>query len=276
MYFFTRVPHGYEALGFGGSPKTTGNGVALPDGFAYFTSRAASMGQVPGEVAAAAFGVFDPVAVVFGVTHGWSLTDAPHIGAARATGAVAQLARILGPEPDGIERAAALLARAGDGLQPAGRPLFAGLVIAARSRRPAGRGVAARRPAAGVPGRLPHRGVDQRRLRPHRDLRRHRGLVGAAAALYSRSRGWSAAALDEAVDRLRSSGDLDGDGLVGRRPGPTRRGRVRHRPPLPAHRRQPRRRHRRARSPSSSRGARPSATPAGYLPGGPHELAGKG
>src|SRR5688500_10913706 len=205
VYFSPECHAAYEALGFGGSPKTTGNGVALPDGFAYFTSRAASMGQVPGEVAAAAFGVFDPIAVVFGVTHGWSLTDAATIGAARAAGAVAQLARILGPKPDGIERAAALLARAGAGLQPAGRPLFAGL--------------------ASLP--VPDDPLAAAWLLADR-LREYRGDCHTAAwtsagydpteisvvteawwglplRSYSRSRGWSAAALDEAVDRLRAS-----------------------------------------------------------------------
>ena len=38
----------------------TANGVALPDGPAYFTSRGSVMGQVPGELVAAAFAVFNP------------------------------------------------------------------------------------------------------------------------------------------------------------------------------------------------------------------------
>jgi hypothetical protein len=36
--------------------------------------------------------------------------------------------RVLGPLPDGLERATALLARANDGLRPEGRPLYAGLL----------------------------------------------------------------------------------------------------------------------------------------------------
>src|SRR6476659_2307346 len=66
----------YEARGFAPSPSETFNGVHLPDGPAYFTSRGSVMGQVPGEVVAAAFAVFNPEVVVPLVAYGWSLTDA--------------------------------------------------------------------------------------------------------------------------------------------------------------------------------------------------------
>ena len=36
----------------------------MPDGIAYFTSRGSALGQVPGEVVAATFGVFNPDVVV--------------------------------------------------------------------------------------------------------------------------------------------------------------------------------------------------------------------
>jgi hypothetical protein len=75
---------------------------------------------------AAAFGVFNAEAVVPAVTFGWTLTDAPTIAAARLAGAVGQLERILGPSPDGIDRANELLARAVERLEPWGRALFAG------------------------------------------------------------------------------------------------------------------------------------------------------
>jgi hypothetical protein len=61
------------------------------------------------------------------VTHGWSLTDAPTINRARTDGAVAQLRRVLGDEPEGLGRANELLARAVEPLRPEGRALFAGL-----------------------------------------------------------------------------------------------------------------------------------------------------
>src|SRR5205823_8627998 len=82
VYFAPECHAAYAALGFNGSPLTA-NGVPLPDGPAYFTSRGSLMGQVPGEVVAAAFAVFNPTAVVPAVTFGWTLTDATTICAAR-------------------------------------------------------------------------------------------------------------------------------------------------------------------------------------------------
>jgi hypothetical protein len=127
VYFSPECHERYEALGFGGSP-TTINDVAMPDGVAYFCSRGSSLGQVPGQVVAAAFGVFNPAVVTPLVAQGWTLTDATTISAARTAGATDQLRRVLGDRPDGIERATVLLTRASDGLRPEGRPLFAGLL----------------------------------------------------------------------------------------------------------------------------------------------------
>jgi hypothetical protein len=127
VYFSPECHAAYEALGFGASPGSFGEGVAAPDGPAYVTSRGSVMGQVAGEVVAAAFGVFNPAVVVPAVTYGWSLTDAATICAARTDGAVGQLRRVLGSSPDGLDRAVELLHRATDPLRPEGKPLFAGL-----------------------------------------------------------------------------------------------------------------------------------------------------
>ena len=94
----------YEALGFSPSPGTIANGVQMPDGAAYFTSRGSVMGQVPGEVVAAAFAVFNPQAVIPAVTLGWTRTDADTICHARTVGARAELIRILGDRPTGLAR----------------------------------------------------------------------------------------------------------------------------------------------------------------------------
>ena len=126
VYFSPECHDGYHALGFGPSPGDFG-GVAGPDGSAYFCSRGSVMGQVPGEVIAAAFGVFNPAVVVPLVDHGWGLTDAPTICEARDAGAIGQLERILGADPPGVARAGELLARATDGLRPEGKPLYSGL-----------------------------------------------------------------------------------------------------------------------------------------------------
>lgn len=116
----------YSALGFGASAGTMG-GAARPNGPAYFCSRGSILGQVPGEVIAAAFGVFNPEAVIPAVTYGWSLTDANTMAAARTAGAIAQLERILGPNPEGLDQAREMLEKASDRLRPEGKPLYAGL-----------------------------------------------------------------------------------------------------------------------------------------------------
>jgi len=125
VYFSAECHKNYEAIGFGPSPGEF-FGVPAPDGPAYFTSRGSVLGQVPGTVVAATFGVFNPEVVVPAVTFGWTKTDAATICQARTDGALAQLERILGPEPEGVERANELLARAVEPLRPEGRSLFAG------------------------------------------------------------------------------------------------------------------------------------------------------
>jgi hypothetical protein len=137
VYFSPECHANYERLGFTASPGDA-NGVALPDGPAYFTSRGSVMGQVAGEVVAAAFAVFNPAIVVPLVDVGWSMTDATTIRDARRDGATAQLERILGEEPEGLARATELLDRANEGLRPEGRPLFAGLLSNGRPGNPMG------------------------------------------------------------------------------------------------------------------------------------------
>lgn len=126
VYFSPECHAEYAALGFNPSPAAV-EGVALPDGPAYFTSRGSLMGQVPGELVAAAFAVFNPEIVVPCVQQGWALTDAATICEARTRGAVAQLVRILGEKPEGIDRANELLEMAVAPLRPEGKPLYAGV-----------------------------------------------------------------------------------------------------------------------------------------------------
>jgi hypothetical protein len=213
VYFAPECHDRYAELGFGPSPGQIG-AVALPDMAAYFCSRGSSLGQVPGELVAAAFAVFNPSAVVPAVAYGWTLTDAATIGAARTAGATDQLVRILGPEPDGLGRAAALLARANEPLRPEGHPLYAGLV------------------AAGLPGtpvgdawRLADR-LREFRGDAHTAAWTAAGFDAAEIGLaterywglpprsYVRTRAWSDADLDAAEARLRGRGLLDDDGLT--------------------------------------------------------------
>jgi len=125
VYFSRECHQNYAALGFQPSPGEM-NGVALPEGVAYFTSRGSLMGQVPGELVAAAFAVFNPIVVIPSVTAGWQVTDATTICAARRNGAIAQLERIIGAKPGGVANIRPILERAVSVLRPEGRPLYAG------------------------------------------------------------------------------------------------------------------------------------------------------
>lgn len=209
VYFAPECHQRYAELGFSGSPAER-DGVAQPDGVAYFCSRGSLLGQVPGEVVAATFGVFNPAVVIPAVTHGWTLVDAATIGRARTEGALAQLHRILGPAPDGVWRAVELLRRAGEDLRPDGRPLYAGVL------------------AQGLPGeplgdawRLADR-LREYRGGAHIAVWTAAGYDGAEIGLltepywgipartYVRSRAWSADDLDAAEERLHARGLMDG------------------------------------------------------------------
>lgn len=131
VYFSPECHANYEALGFDPSPGDFG-GIAGPEMESYFCSRGSVMGQVPGSVIAAAFGVFNHVHVGVIVERGWQKTDAPTICKARDDGSIAQLRRILGDRPEGVDDARRLLERAGADLEPYGKPLYAGLAACER------------------------------------------------------------------------------------------------------------------------------------------------
>jgi hypothetical protein len=126
VYFAPEAHKAYQALGFGGSPVTQ-DGVARPDLKAYFTSRGACMGQVPGEVVAAAFGCFNPKAVVPAVTAGWQITSRQDILHARERAATEMLQRVLSDQPEGLGRVTGLLRRAAAVAPWAGRSIYGGL-----------------------------------------------------------------------------------------------------------------------------------------------------
>jgi hypothetical protein len=211
VYFSPECHRNYEQLGFDPSPGEA-NGVALPEWAAYFTSRGSLLGHVPGEVVTSAFGVFSPNVVVPAVARGWELTDATTVRAARADGAVGQLRRLLGNEPDGTDRARDLLRRAAAVAPPNGRPLAAGAMSWAE-------------PDDALTAAWHFGDV----LREYRGDSHNASWVAAGHTAceiglltelywgmptrsYSRTRGWTAEEFDAAEERLRSLGYLTGEG----------------------------------------------------------------
>ena len=213
VYFSPECHANYAALGFANSSGDV-SGVALPDGPAYFTSRGSVMGQVPGEVVAAAFAVFNPAAVVPSVSYGWSLTDAATICRARDEGAIAQLHRLLGEQPTGADRALELLRRAVEPLRPEGRPLYAGVLSLAMPDSVVG--------AVWRLGDL----LREYRGDSHTAAWISEGLdateIGLLSELYwglpmrsySRTRAWTDDQFDAAHERLRSRGLVDEVGFT--------------------------------------------------------------
>ncbi len=214
VYFAPECHKRYVALGFSDSPGASKEGVAFPDGPAYFTSRGSALGQAPGELVAAAFGVFNPEVVVPAVAYGWALTDAATIAEERLLGAVDQLARLLGERPEGVDRAVELLQRATAPLEPWGRALFAGTLS---------------QPLPGTPlGDLFRLGDRLREFRGDSHIAAwvaagfdavEIGLLtepywGLPARSYIRTRAWSDAHLDAAEERLRAGGLIDATGLT--------------------------------------------------------------
>jgi hypothetical protein len=205
VYFAPEAHAAYEALGFEGSPPASADGIARPELKSYFTSRGACMGQVPGEVVAAAFGVFNPKFVVPGVAAGWQITSRAAILQAREQAATAMLARVLGEQPKGLGRVTDLLRRAADAAPWAGRPIYGGW-LAGVPRPPAGCHVAGRGPAAGAPRGQPRHLLGGRRGRRGGDPASYRAVVGVPARVYTPSRGWSDADMDAGFDRLTRRG----------------------------------------------------------------------
>ena len=215
VYFSPEAHAEYVALGFNPSPAAIGDpGVAMPDGPAYFTSRGSVMGQVPGELIASAFAVFNPAAVVPSVTYGWSLTDAKTICAARDRGGIGQLERILGEKPEGIDDVGDWFERAASALRPEGRPLFAGLLSQAIPESPVGRAwrfadmLREYRGDAHTASWISE-GIDATEICLLTDL-----YWNLPMRSYSRSRAWSDEQFDAAAERLASRGLLDGEGYT--------------------------------------------------------------
>jgi hypothetical protein len=213
-YFAPEVHGALEKLGYGGGTPGP-NGIHYPDGVAYFVSRGACLGpNVPGEVIAAAFGVFKRPMVVAAVTQGWTIADQPAVLAAREEGAVASLRRLIGDAPDGLGWATDVLKRMAEAGPAEGRHLHSGLLSLGYPDDPMG---AFWRAADLV---REHRGDSHIAAWIAADLDACEvGVItdpwrGQALKTWVRSRGWTEDELDAAIDRLRGRGLLDSDGIT--------------------------------------------------------------
>ena len=209
VYFAPEVHAAFEAIGFGPGIGEEGH-LTAPDLPGYYCSRAGCMGQVPGEVVVAAFGVFSPALIVPHVERGWQTADRAAVLAARLRGAESFLERVLGDDP-GMERATELLRRAGEAGPFGGRFLYAGLRSLPWPESPWGRLWR----AADI--------VREYRGDSHIAAWAAGGLDPVEAGLmtevyyrmptkrYHAGRGWTDDELDAGLDRLRSRGLIDGD-----------------------------------------------------------------
>jgi hypothetical protein len=203
VYFAPEAAKEYEALGV--------------EGFApgYFPSRGGCLGQVPGEVIAAAFGVFKPAMVKEAVDATWTISDAGAMVAARQAGAVASLTRIFGDDPTivaAIPRATELLQRATAAAPPGeGRALYSGLTSLGYPGTPVGdlwRAadlVREHRGDSHIIAWVAH-GLDPVQATLTTELWWRLPFVS-----YVRTRGWSDDEIAVAVERLRDAGLVEGN-----------------------------------------------------------------
>lgn len=126
VYFAPECHANYEALGFG-PPAGAFRGVVGPERRAYFASRGGCMGEVPGEMVTAAFGVFSPAVVVPAVTEAWTIASREQLLAARLDGQRRFLARVLSASTAEVARATELMVRMAEAGTMAGHALYAGL-----------------------------------------------------------------------------------------------------------------------------------------------------
>ncbi len=203
----------YEALGFPPSPGMVGR-TAVPDRCGFFTGRGSVLGDVPAEVVAAAFAVFNPDEIVPVVRRGQALANAAKVWAARLDGAAAQLRRILRPAPARIEWVTERLLAAADDLPLAGRAFFAAQRGAAIPDDPFGRLWRSADRLREFRGDSHIQiwsaaGFDPLEIGLLSDL-----FWGLAPRAHTAGRGWSDDQLASGEERLRARGLLDAAGLT--------------------------------------------------------------
>jgi hypothetical protein len=114
VWFMPEAATGFTELGLSTSASSLG-------------SRVAPLGRARGEVAATVVAPMNPARSVAAVEEAWKVTDPETLLEARLAGATAHLARVLGPEPAGVDRAVAILRPVVEAAPTEGHALFAGL-----------------------------------------------------------------------------------------------------------------------------------------------------
>jgi hypothetical protein len=108
------------------------------DGLPGLAARIACLGRVPGAVAAALLAPQHAETVTRSVDEAWRHHEPEALLEARLAGATAHLARAIGDEPPGIDRAVTILRRVVEAGSPAGHAVFAGLRALPWPRTPLG------------------------------------------------------------------------------------------------------------------------------------------
>lgn len=101
--------------------------IPLSAAAASLAGRAACLGPVTPEAAAALFAPINPIGVVKAIDEAWSVTTPAELLDARLRYSVAHLERVLGPEPEGLDRAVELMVPAATTGATEGHPVYAAL-----------------------------------------------------------------------------------------------------------------------------------------------------
>ena len=164
---------------------------------------------------------------------GWSKVDAATICAARTQGAVGQLVRVLGPEPDGLADATELAGAGGGAAAPRGQAALRRAAEPRAAGRSDGRHVAAGRPCCASTAATPTRRPGPRPgSTPPRSGCSPSSTGACPLRTYIRTRAWSDEQLDAAEARLSERGLLADGALHGRGQGAARVGRGGDRRPV--------------------------------------------
>jgi hypothetical protein len=179
----------------------------------YFAGRAAPLGPVGPDLAAAAFSNFAPSMVARALPAAWAVAAPDRVWAARRAGAAAALRRLDPGVDDRAEALVPLLARPVEAAPAPGRPLFAATRATGWPDDPVealwhactclrehrGDGHVAALTASGLDG--------------PEALVLFAASEGLPEELFLSARGWSAGEWAAAADRLRARGLLDGQGI---------------------------------------------------------------